>query len=247
MNFSQFHTEPFILKVSKGKVNGHSTEHKFGAVPAMSQNQTGSIWDVNDTIYPWSAFSSASIINVATVNSSDDGKTITVVGLDANYNEQTENIVVSDSSSVNSIKTFIRVYRAFMHDTSAVNVADINIRVSTTVVARITAGQGQTLMAVYTVPTGYTAYIIKKTCTCQANADATVGIYIRPFGENAFRVKHSFEVSGEGGQYLYDSIPTKVTEKSDIDFIATVRTNNARLTAAFDILLVNNLFIGQER
>jgi len=64
-------------------------------------------------------------------------------------------------------------------------------------------------------------------------------MFVRYFGQTSFRVGHSFEVSGTGGQYLYDfSIPIEIPEKSDIDVRATVRSNNARLTSAFDIVLI---------
>ena len=45
----------------------------------------------------------------------------------------------------------------YMYNGSAANVGNIDIKVSTTVVARISAGNSQTLMGVYTVPAGYTA------------------------------------------------------------------------------------------
>ena len=246
MNFGQFHTEPFYLKVSKGKVNGHKAIHKFGAVPAMSQNQTGTIWDVSDTSYPWSALATATQLTVLAVNASDTGKTITIIGLDSNYKEQQENVVVSSSAAVTTTKSFIRVYRAYVAD-GTTNVADINIQASSTTVCRITAGKGQTLMAVYTVPAGFTGYIIRGVCTVQSSADATGDMFVRYFGQSSFRVGHSFEVAGVGGMYNYEfAVPIKIPEKSDIDIKATVRSNNARLTAAFDLLLVDNLYINLE-
>ena len=45
------------IKISRGQVKGVIPVHKFGAVPTMSTNTTGTVWDKNDTIYPWSACS----------------------------------------------------------------------------------------------------------------------------------------------------------------------------------------------
>jgi len=46
-------------------------------------------------------------------------------------------------------------------------------------------------------------------------------------------------VSGAGGPYRYPfQFPVAIPEKSDIDVRATVRSNNARITAAFDMLLI---------
>jgi len=64
-------------------------------------------------------------------------------------------------------------------------------------------------------------------------------LFVRRYGESAFRIGHSFEVSGTGGDYNYSfSFPVQIPEKSDIDVRMTTRANNGRYTAAFDILLV---------
>ena len=96
-------------------------------------------------------------------------------------------------------------------------------------------------MAIYTVPAGYTGYLLQGTASVQYGADATGDMFVRYFGQDTFRVGHSFEVSGAGGQYIYPfSVPVAIPEKSDIDVRVAVRSNNARVTAAFDLLLIQN-------
>jgi len=232
------------VHISAGRVLGTSSIHKFGAVPAMSQNQSGTIWDVNDTLYPWSAFDTAGVLTIPAVNASDNGHVITVQGLDENYNITTENFTVSSSGTTTGTQTFKRVYRAF--DTTGTNVGNINVQRGGTTVLQITAGKAQTLMAIYTVPAAKVGFIIKGTATVQANADATVDMFVRYFGQTSFRVGHSFEVSGTGGQYLYEfAAPIRIPEKSDIDVRARVRSNNARVTAAFDIILLDKSLAGK--
>jgi hypothetical protein len=234
-------TEEFALQIARGHIPNHYHIHKFGAVPAMSQNQTGTIWDVNDTVYPWSAWATAGTVTVLAVNASDNGKDLILVGLDENFKEQTDTIVVSSSGTVTSNKSFIRLYRAYIDNGSATNVGDITVQKNSTTVLRIKAGKAQTLMAIYTIPADKTGYLIHGTCTCQSGADATGDMYVRYGGNEAFRVGHSFEVSGTGGQYDYSfGVPIPIPEKSDIDVRATVRSNNARITAAFDIILIDN-------
>jgi hypothetical protein len=228
------------LALSRNLVRNASWIHKFGAVPSMSTNTTGTIWDKNDTLYPWSTWSAASVINVDRASASDAGKQITVVGLDANYNQISETITLTNASNNLSTNEFIRVFRAYVVDGST-NVGAINIQVNSTDVAIITAGKGQTLMAVYTVPAGYTGYLLKGTCTAQSGADATGDMFIRYFGQTSFRVGHTFEVSGSGGQYLYEfGVPIPIPEKSDIDVRLSTRSNNGRFTAAFDMILIEN-------
>lgn len=231
--------EEFNLNVSRGKVRGASLLHKFGAVPAMSQNTTGTIWDVNDTIYPWGAFASAGTL---TVNSdiADANKHIVIIGLDENYNEISEDLQLT-STSLSTTKSFIRVFRAYITNGSTGNVAAINVLKGASTVLRISAGQSQTLMAIYTVPAGKTGYLYKGVCSAQAGADGTGSMFVRYFGETAFRIGHTFEVAGVGGKYVYDfSFPIPIPEKSDIDVRLTTRSNNGRYTAAFDMLLVDN-------
>ena len=94
-------------------------------------------------------------------------------------------------------------------------------------------------MSVYTVPAGYTGYLLKGTMSCQLSGDATGDMFVRYFGQTSFRVGHSFEVSGAGGPYTYEfGVPIQIPAKSDIDVRANVRTNNARVTAAFDLILI---------
>ena len=227
-----------LLGVSANHYDGLSHVHKFGAVPAMSQNNTGTIWDVNDTVYPWASFASAGTLSVPAVNASDNGKTIRIIGLNASYDLIEEVVTVSSAGATATTSSFIRVVEAFITNGSATNVADINVQKGGVTVMRITAEKAVSHAAIYTVPAGYTAYIMKGVASCQSGADATGDMYVRYFGEASFRVGHSFEVSGAGGEYMYEfSIPLRIPEKSDIDVRASVRSNNARLTAAFDMLL----------
>jgi hypothetical protein len=230
--------ENFRLNVARGKVRGASMIHKFGAVPEVANASTGTVWDKPTTVYPWSAFDTAGPITASIANASDNGKQVLVLGLDENYEEIEELFTLSSASTVAGIVNFKRVFRAFVTNGSTDNVGDINFTKSGSDVLRITAGKAQTLMAIYTVPAGKTGYLYQGACSAQAGADATGNMYVRYFGQQAFRIGHSFEVSG-GGMYDYNfTFPIQIPEKSDIDVRVTVRTNKGRYTAAFDILLI---------
>ena len=234
--------EDDYLNIARGQVKGASHVHKFGAVPAMSNGETGTIWDVDDTNYPWTALDTPAVVNIERNNASDDGLQITVQGLDGDYNFAEDTITISGADTVGTV-LFKRVNRAFITTGAVNNVGIIDIEAGAaggTTVARINAGKGQTLMSVYTVPAGKNAYILQGTASCQDGADATGDMFVRYFGQDAFRVGHSFEFAGDGGQYFYKfGVPIKIPQKSDIDIRAQVRSNNARLTAAFDIVLMD--------
>lgn len=232
--------EQFDLNVARGKVRGASTIHKFGATPLQSNNTTATIWDKPDTLYPWTAFNTPGVIVADQANASDNGKKVTIIGLDQDWNEVTEIFTLSSAGPVTGTQIFKRVYRGYMSD-GGQNIGNVTFTKGGTEVLRITAGFGQTLMAIYSVPAGYTAYLYQGTASTQVGADGTGFMYVRYSGENTFRVGHTFEVDGAGGQYLYKfSFPQQLPEKSDIDVRITSRSNNGRFTAAFDILLIKN-------
>lgn len=233
------------INIAAGLVDGWATVHKFGAVPEMSQNSSGTIWDVSDTNYPWSAFDTPGILSITTTtqngNSStaDDGITVHVLGLDENYEEVEDTFVIAGGTATGTV-SFKRVYRAYIDGTEA-NQTNISVLRGGTEVLRITIGKSQTLMAIYTVPAGKTGYLLQGVSTCAANADATIDMFVRYFGQDSFRIGHTAEVAGVGGQYQYQfGVPIQIPEKSDLDIRAEVRSNNARVTAAFDIVLVDN-------
>lgn len=233
--------DQFELSVARGKVKGAVPLHKFGAVPSLSINTTGTVWDVGDTLYPWSAFDTPGVLVAAQADASDNGKVVRVIGLDSNWQEISEDFTLSSAAAVTGTKTFRRVYRAYIL-TGSNNVGNVDFSRGGTLVLRIRATRGQTLMCVYTVPDGYTGYLYKGVCTAQAGADASGFMMVRynTVGQ-AFRVGHSFEVNGNGGEYEYEfSFPVAIPQHSDIDVRLTTRSNNGRFTAAFDMLLIKN-------
>lgn len=240
MGLGAKYVEDDFLNIARGNVKGVSSIHKFGAVPAMSVNTTGTIWDVNDTVYPWSAFNTPGVLTIPAVNVADNGHRVKVFGLDANFDLTEEDFTLSSSGTVTGTKTFARVYRAYYYNT-ATNVGDINIQRGGVTVARIGAGKAQTLMCIYTVPAGYTGYLMQGTASIQYGGDATIDMFVHYYGQTSFRIGHAAEIAGTGMPYNYKfSVPIAIPEKSDIDIRTRVRSNNARVTAAFDIILVSN-------
>jgi len=234
--------KPFYLEVQQGLIPGYQFNHKFGAAPSMAAT-TATIWDVDDTLYPWDALGSGSVVNVERNNAADTGFIVTVQGLDENYNFAEEDITITGADQSGS-QLFTRVNRVFISDSGVTNSGNIDIEAGAaggTTVARITAGYGQTLMAVYTIPAGKTGYLIHLTCTGSSDTDASGSIRKRVFQQDAFRIQHAFEIQLRGGQYDYDfGEPLVFSEKTDIEIRIVNRSNNKRITAAFDILLVDN-------
>jgi hypothetical protein len=228
------------IAIANGSVDGVKYFNKIGAVPEMPQNASGTIWDINGTFYPWNTLNVGGTISISTTTTNgtastlDNGYIVTIVGLDSNYNEITEDIIIGNGTGT---KIFKRINDVFVNTNNQTN---IDIKINNTVVSRICIGKGRSLNTCYTVPAGYSAYITQGTCSCAASADATVDMYVKYFNQG-FMIGHTLEVSGAGGQYIFPfSIPLYLPEKTDLDVRASVRSNKARVTASYDVILIKN-------
>lgn len=230
-------SEPFELQVARGQIPGHSFVHRQARVPAMSVNTTGTVWDINDTVYPWSAWDTAGTVTVSRADAADANKNVIISGLDADYKPVTTTITLSAATGNTSTTVFKRVLNVRMNGGTE-NVGQINVLKGATTVGRILAGVGQSLIGIYTVPAGYTAYLTQGVMTIQNGADATGSFYYRVPGDR-FLIGHTFEVASSEYQYAF-TCPFAIPEKTDIDVRASVRSNNALVTAAYDMILIKN-------
>jgi len=203
----------------------------------MSNNQSGTVWDINDTLYPWSAWDTAGTVTVSRADAGDAGKNVIISGLDADYSPVSTTVTLTNPTGNTSPTVFKRIDLVRMNGTSA-NVGQIDVLKGATTVARIVAGVGQSLKGTYTVPAGYTAYLTQGAMTIQNGADATGTFYYRIPGDR-FLIGHTFEVASSEYSYAF-TCPFALPEKTDIDVRASVRTNNALVTAAYDMILIQN-------
>ena len=233
-------SSPFMLEVAKGNVDGHSSIHKFGAnfdIDTNSDPET--IW-TQGGLYPWDSLATPQTLYVKS-DSSSDTSTLEIQGLDSNWDEIIETVTLTGTTAVTTTNTFRRVYR-MEYNQGNLNDGVITAHVTSgtgTVVAHIEEEYAQTLMMVYTVPAGYTGYMLNLDASLNKAEDGNLRVFRRPFGRS-FRITHVAEIYESS--YRYDfSIPLGFDEKTDIDFrLAEVETNNTRVTANFDMLLVRN-------
>lgn len=215
--------------------NDLSHVNKFGFSSSVGATfQT--VWDGNN-LYTYPA--TAGTVQITSTSGSDDNAVITVNGLDQDYNLAEEDITVAGARGN---KTFIRVFRAFVKTPGTgqtTNVGNIDLihtqpDSTDTTIAKILAGNGQTLMAVYTVPAGHRAYILKFQGSLEKVKDTIFQGIARPFG-GAFRVQGVYGSSGTPVTCEYP-VPLAFPEKTDFE----VRVKAGATTGAsaiFDIIL----------
>ena len=230
-------SEPFELQVARGQIPGHSTLFKYGYNPnIVNVNET--IWDVGGIYaYPSSA---VRMTATSTDGANDEDVQVVISGLDADYNELTETVTLNGSGTAETDGFFIRVFRAFITG-SQTPLGTINITNTGTTYARISLGENQTLMAVYTVPAGKSLYINNGTATHgtdTSGAFMTIRFMIRPPGE-VFRTAIKIDVTGSELLFPF-YYPLRLPEKYDLEVRAICNKNQINaVSATFEGVIVN--------
>ena len=141
------------------------------------------------------------------------------------------------NQSIATTASFAQVHRAFVASGDT-NVGKIQIKnASNVVVGEVAIGYGQTLMSVYTVPAGHTAYLSNLRVSSSKQTSSIIRLMVRPFG-GVFRVQSTISLYSGSGETQFVT-PLKITEKSNIDVRITGGTNNT-VSCDFDMILVQN-------
>jgi len=233
-------TGDVYFDIARGCYDDATVNHKFGVnldIDTLTDPET--IWSAGGE-YPWSALDTAQVLYVVVTNAGDSG-TVTVEGLDENWKVVSEDITSTGAATYVTTALFKRVFRVLFTDTNDNNIGIITVRTASaagTIVAQIDPDVSQSLMAIYSVPAGYTAYIRTIELTVDSNKVARFRIR-ESTNEGSWRVKHVGELQGI---YVRDfSVPLVMEEKTDIDFlILETEANNTSVSANFDIVLVKN-------
>lgn len=247
-------SEPFELQASRNHIGYHKTLFKYGYNPnIINVNET--IWD-GGGIYSYPAAAATVHISSSSTNDTSAGtgaRTILIEGLDSDYKEISETIILNGQTQVESTNSYIRLFRAYVvtAGSGGTNAGDIYIGTSGvssgvptgTYYAKITASEAQTLMCVYTVPAGKTLYLNEGIATHGTGTSGgvfmTIRFMIRPFGQ-VFRTQVKVDVV-ESQIYYPFSYPITVSEKSDLEVRAICNKNQANaVSASFNGVLINN-------
>jgi hypothetical protein len=231
--FQNANNAPFGLSVIKGLVNNFDGVHKFGLNTAVGTSFE-TIWDGNNTYtYPSSAGTATA---TSSDTASDNTGTVKIFGLDSNYDLAEETLTIGGSAGSTS---FIRVFRAFMvsANTGTGNVGVITITVSSTTVAQIRAGYGQTLMCVYTVPRKYNAYLMQIDVGSSKDLENEIRFITKKINGvgGVFTTKAFITTRGGFVEKNY-AVPVKIEEKTDIELIGKASATSA-ISGGFELIL----------
>ena len=165
----------FGVLVARGNITGYSRVNKFGAAPQGIQTTTTDIWsraDATPTQQIWIAPTQARIHAIASSSAQDaaggtGAASVIVYGLKTWASAETnETITLTGATPVNTANSYVIIHRMKVVGQATTTGVGVNIGTITataatdnTITAVILPGDGQTEMAIYGVPSGYTFFL----------------------------------------------------------------------------------------
>jgi hypothetical protein len=243
--------EPFELQVARGQITGHAANLVSGISGGVGTS-TITVWSQN-SVYAY--LSAASVIKISSTNANDTAagtgaRTVSIYGLDANYNQINETVTLNGQTAVNTVNSYLRVFHLAVVTAGSGEAAAGTIYAGTGVVTSgvpavvysvYTTGNGSTA-AIWTVPAGYTAYITGYASgysNASATANGTISLAIRPFG-SVFDTISQLRVSNGVQGWIAFQFPIAVSEKSDIEIRAVSSAASSGVTAEFQVVYILN-------
>ena len=230
--------------------------HKFGENDDVNTAANEDVWDAGGD-YNWPA--AAQTMSVVSANAADaaagtGARTVQLIGLDANYDYLAETVTLNGVTPVVTTGSFLRLHRmrVLTAGSGEQNAGIITATGSTSssVHAQINAGNNQTLMAVWTVPAGYTLFLNEVVIGVLRQTAAAVDFTLRVRPENEVftpRVVLPLNSQGQSGfAYTYVE-PLVISEKSDVIVRVGTSANNTAVTADFEGEVIRNTYLGTFR
>ena len=221
--------------IAMGEIENATDINKFGFNPSVGA-AFETVWDAGGT---YSFLASPQLLTVTsqdTTPANDNGVQVTLEGLDGNYEALSETVTLAGLGTATTQNTFLRIHRAYVANGQAPG-DDILIEYNSVTYAQITYDYNQTLMAVYTVPAGYTAYLQNLRVGIGKQKEVIARLQVREFG-GIFRTRAL--LSSFGAPIDKDwSIPEVYPEKTDLMVMATANATTD-ISASFEIILVEN-------
>lgn len=219
-------SEPFELQVARGQISYHSVVNIFGFATAIGTSYR-TPWELaNTNALP--LISAASQLDVASSDAGDTSQVLQLQGLDANYNQITENVSLNGTTVVTTTQSF-KAINGFI--TISGNCAgNVTAKIGATVYAQITAGTGRNQAAVYTVPAGHSFYLARIDAFSATATGASK--YITFLNKNTFsdgRVFNVAETTFAQRMDIMRVLPFKVSEKVTIEFQAKTNSTTSEV------------------
>jgi hypothetical protein len=227
----------FGLNVARGLLPGMSGVFKTGVNSAFGNGTEESFW-THSELYPWSSWGAGGTLSCYSSSASDTG-TLIVSGLNSTtWATQTETITLTGTTPVVTTKSFIRINSVRYNSSSTTNAGEIHLARNGATVGHIAAGSGVAQNAQYTVPAGYTAYVLQGTANIGKGQDGTGYFMYRLYG-GSFNRAMTFLLYQSTFDYTF-AVPLQLPEKTDLDVTMIAANSGTAASCEYSILLIAN-------
>jgi len=237
---------PFYLEVQQGKIPGYSMVNKFGYNSSIGSGAFETIWETGNN-YPWQT--AQATLDVVSDNANDDvvgtaARTLRIQGLDSSYALVEETVDLNGTNTVTTTQQFLRVFRMSVETAGSFGNNEGTITATYTggvdVAATISPGNGQTLMCLYTIPAGYTGYLLSIDVASGKDQEMQFKFIQRDntVANSAFQTKQFLDVRGGQTTVIFNAINV-IPEKADI-YVSALANSTSSASASFDLLLVQD-------
>lgn len=228
------------LSIALNNVDGVSSIFKFGLNPAVGTTQQ-TIWE-DGGLYVTPTTATVASITSTSVNDTALGsgaRTIRVIGLDANFLEQEEDVTLDGTNVVLTTGEYIRLNRMFVltAGVGAGAAGSISAIVDGKVMGSINDGRNQTQVAHYTIPANKDGYLQAVFLAVGQGKEMEASINVRAEGSVYRQTATAFLF-----QNVIDadfSVPSYLPPKTDIELRAKTSTGTLAANGSMTIILKN--------
>lgn len=245
-----------VISLVDGDIAGLSSVNKFGRANNVDGVPTD-IWDMANTVQDVDIWVAATTARIHDIVSSDVGdaaagvgaRTLKVFGLvDWNTAEVSEDITLNGTTNVPTGNAYVIIHRMRVLTKGATSVNEGNITATAqtdgTITAEIYAGQGQTQMAIYGIPSTQTAYMTALWAGLNKATAGDVDIFLMENPEPNdellnFLTKHTLGISTTGSSYVRHLFEPyhKIDGPAIIKLQGRGTPINMDVSAGFDLIL----------
>ncbi len=229
---------------------------RFGGQYIYGYN--GAVSTTEETVWQeGGAYTHPASASTMTVSSDDAGDAaagvgateVTITGLDSNYAVVVESVTMNGTTAVTTTNSFLRINTLEVTNAGSTgeNAGVVYIGTGTVtsgkpanVFGLIEKGENQSLHGFWTVPAGFTAYIMRQVAISHGNAAsvAEISLRVRRFGL-FFRTINRFKLT-RGSIQIPFYVPLKLEERTDFQVRAIADTGNIDVSQGLDLLITSN-------
>ena len=223
---------------------------KFGRCGVVDSAEVVDIYDNGGAVnsYPWPAAAAATTVvsgEAADTATGTGCQEVEVEGVGVDYAHVKQRAEMNGTTPVSLATNMLRVFRVkgTRFGSGETNAGQVDVKHSATVLASISTGFGQSLMAIYTVPVGSSVRLARWRGSSTLTADGTIffRLDVRAYGSSGWTCKETIGLGGRAGVSFEREFAgwQPIAQKTDVRVRVFGGTDNSCVVdAGFDLLVI---------